>query len=370
MAKIILVSQHINSTSWQLAKALKAQQHEVVLMTSYGEAPPDTSNGIEIMAYFRRWSALEGLRIIPGLFGLQPQIFHLLLEEDRMNGAQIVLSTFAKSHPTCVLTTSLLHIKHGLTRRNPVRYLIEESDIITCPTVENLGQLRGLNVTSRRQGRGILPPVLDLQHAAETTASDEEVLRFVDSLTQEEFIVLPFRETHFKPSSDSFIRLRTIAAKCKVILWGSYSHWSLRDRKKFAAWMETHKCGNKWAVTGELDPSISRTLLQKSTALVLAGQHLTPIEMTEYILRAIQSHAVLVLDSKQSSVHADLWKNGVNCWVLQYEQLQKDLIKLLAKPSLKLAETLSEQFSSERHLMDSSLNELNRLYNRALNHLR
>lgn len=134
--------------------------------------------------------------------------------------------------------------------------------------------------------------------------------------------------------------------------------------------MESHQCGDRWAVTGELNPELSRKLLEKSTALVLAGQSLTPIEMTEYVLRAIHSHAVLVLDSKQANVHSDLWKNGVNCWVLPYEQLQKDLIKLLAKPDLKLPETLSEQFSQERHLMDSSLNELNRLYNRALNHIR
>jgi hypothetical protein len=164
--------------------------------------------------------------------------------------------------------------------------------------------------------------------------------------------------------------LRTVAAKYKVLLWGSYSHWSLRDRKKFAAWMQEYGCGNNWAVTGDIDPSVSATLLQKSTALVLAGLVLTPIEMTEYVLRGMQNNAVLVLDSKQALVHADLWKNGINCWVLQHEQLQKDLIKLLAKPHLKVAETLSEQFSQERHLMDSSLNELNRLYNRALNHLR
>jgi hypothetical protein len=212
--------------------------------------------------------------------------------------------------------------------------------------------------------------VLDLQNSTTDLTEDVELLKFIESLTQDEFIVIPFRETHFKPMSQSFLRLRTIAAKYKVILWGSYSHWTLRDRKKFAAWMDAHGCGNNWSVTGEIDPAVSKILLQKSTALVLAGQPLTPIEMTEYVLRAIQNNAVLVLDSKQALVHADLWKNGTNCWILQHEQLQKDLIKLLAKPSLKLSETLHEQFTQERHLMDSSLNELNRLYNRALNHLR
>ncbi|MBV2167779.1 MAG: hypothetical protein KUL82_03640 [Bdellovibrio sp.] len=369
MAKIILVSKHVNATSWQLAQALKAQQHEVVLLTSHGEVPEDTS-GIEFMGYFKRWSLLEGLRIIPGLFGLQPQILHILLEDDKMNPAQMVLSTFAKSHPTCVLTTSLLNIRYGLSRRNPVRYLIEESDIITCPTVETLGQLRGLNVRSTRQGRGILPPVLDLKTETADTMSDEDDERFLFSLNQEPYVVVPFREASFSPESDSFIRIRALAQKYKVVLWGSYSHWSLRERKKFAAWMDEFQCGNHWSVTGSLSPYLGRLLLEKSSAFVLAGQNLSPVEMTEYYMRAIQSHAVLVLDSKQTSVHSDLWKNTVNCWVLNHHHLQRDLIKLLAKPHLRLPESLSEQLAEDRHLIDSSLNELNRLYNRALNHLR
>jgi len=84
MAKIILVSKYVNATSWQLAQALKSQQHEVVLLTSYGEIPPQDTQGIEFMGYFKKWSLLEGLRIIPGLFGLHPQILHVLLDEDKL----------------------------------------------------------------------------------------------------------------------------------------------------------------------------------------------------------------------------------------------------------------------------------------------
>lgn len=370
MAKIILVSKHVNATSWQLAQALKAQQHEVILLTSYGETPRDTS-GIEFMGYFKKWSFLEGIRIIPGLFGLQPQILHVLLDEDRMSPAQMVLSTFAKSHPTCVLTTSLLNIRKGLSRRNPVRYLIEESDIITCPTVEALGLLRGLDVRSNRQGRGILPPVLDLKATPPAEeAVDSSELHLLETLAQKPYVVIPFNEPRFNPEAESFIRLRTVAQKYKVALWGTYSHWSLRDRKKFAAWMEEFQCADRWLLTGPLSASLTQNLLQKSTALMLAGQQFTPVEMTEYYLRAIQSQAVLILDSRQTSVHSDLWKNTVNCWVLNHGQLQKDLIKLLAKSHLKLPESLSEKLAEDRHLIDSSMNELNRLYNKALNHLR
>ncbi|MNJ92587.1 hypothetical protein D3C87_102600 [compost metagenome] len=365
MAKIILVTKHVSPTSWQLAQALRAQQHEVIFLTSYGEVVDDT-NGIEFMAYFKKWSFFEGVKIIPGLFGLQPQILHFLLEEDRMNPAQMILATFAKSHPSCILTTSLLHVRRGLHRRNPVRYLVEESDIITCPTVETLGQLRGLNVRSVRQGRGILPPVLDLHNHIPDNWFEEDEQRLQDSLQGEPYFVMPFREARFNPDSDKFSRIRTLAQKHKVILWGSYSHWTLRDRKRFASWMAKFECADRWHVTGEISPSLNHTLLQNCEAFVLAGQRFTPAEMTEYYLRAIQAKTVLVLDSAQTGLHSSLWKNTVNCWILDSHHLQAQLVKLLSKSSLKLSEVLSEKLSEDRHLIDNSMNELNRLYNRAL----
>lgn len=370
MAKIILVSKKVNATSWQLAQALRTQQHEVVLLTSYGEVPLEQdTQGIEFMAYFRRWSFLEGVRIIPGLFGLQPQILHLLLDEDRLNAAQILLSTFARSHPSCVLTTSLLDIRRGLSRRNPVRYLVEESDIITCPSIETMVQLRGLNVRALKQGRGILPPVLNLQSTEGLELSDEgEKSSFAQSLSTEDFVVIPFREMSFEPSKDSFARLRAIAQKHRVILWGSYAHWPLRERKKFASWM-SEGGDERWSVTGILNPALSKILLEKSMALFLAGQELTPVEMTEYYMRAIQSSTTLVLDSRQTGLHSDLWHNGVNCWVLRHDCLLEDLTKLLTRPQWRLSGAVSNKIAEERHLMDSSVNELNRLYNRALNHL-
>ncbi len=367
MAKIILVSTKTQSTTWQLAQSLRSQQHEVTVLTSHGDVPPENTNGIEYMAYFKKWSVLEGLKIIPGLFGMQPHILHLILDDDRMNAAQVILSTFAKSHPNCVLTTSLLHIKRGLKKTNPVRYLVEESDIITFPTVESLAQLRGLNVRSTKQGRGILPPALDFKNQPRHLGVlDEDEASLLANLQGQEFFIMPFREGRFNPESDRFARLKMLARRHKVVLWGSYAHWSLRERKQFASWMDKNGCGDHWVVTGEISPYLSRILLEKSEAFVMAGQQFTPVEMTEYYMRAIQAQSTLILDSKQTSVHADLWKNTVNCWVLNAHSLHKDLLKLLERPNFSLPETLSEDWAQSSHIVDSSMNELNRLYNRAL----
>jgi hypothetical protein len=365
MAKIILVTEKANTTSWQLAVALRAQQHEVIFLTGHGETVDD-SRDIEFMAYFKKWNFIEGLKIIPGLFGLQPQILHLLLEEDKLKPAQMVLATFAKSHPACILTTSLLNIRRGLTRTNPVRYLVEESDVITCPTIETLGQLRGLNTRSPRQGRGILPPVLNLMSHHELTENNESVAKMIQQWKEEKFFLVPFNENKFDPESAYFNRLRALAQKHPVVLWGSYAHWSLRERKKFASWFDTFQAGRRWGVTGTLSPNDCRELMEKCEAFVLAGQSFSPIEITEFYFRAIQAKCPLILDSQQASVHSALWRNSINSWILDARHLQSELVKLLARPHLRLPEVLSEKIAQDRQLIDGSLNELNRLYSRAL----
>jgi hypothetical protein len=370
MAKIILVSKKITPTTWHLAQALKSHQHEVVLLTSYGEKPPQDANDIEFLGYFKHWTIMEGFRILPTLIAQGPQIIHLLLEEDRANSAQILLSVFAKSHPSCVLTTTLLNIRKGLKRRNPVRYLIEESDIITCPTVEALGHIRGLNVRSHHQGRGILPPFLSLQvgESVDSILNDDEILLF-ENLRKRPYIVMPFSEALFDPKNPNYDLMRVLAQKYKLVLWGTYSHWPVRERKAFASWMSKIDPSSEWIVTGSLGSVMIQILLKSASALFLAGRDFSPVEMTDYYTHAIKSDVPLILCSNQTSIHSDLWKNSINCWVLNNEQIQSDLIKLLNRPSLKLPESLTRKLAEDRHLIDSSLNELNRLYNRALDHL-
>ena len=365
MAKIVLVSPQVNDTTWQLARALKAQQHDVVLLTSYGESVDDTS-GIEFMAYFKKWSVLEALRVIPGLFGMQAQILHLLLEEDSLNPAQAILAAFARSHPNCILTTSLLHIRRGLGRMNLTRYLIEESDIITCPTVENLAELRGLNIRSRKQGRGILPPVLNINQ--QQSLSAEEVVgerKITEVLAGDKYVVVPFHENTFKADEEFFTRFLSIAKKYKVVLWGSQSSWSLRARKQFAQWTENEEIEDRWVVTGTVSNPVLEDLLSHSEALILAGLPLTPVEITEYFLKAIQTHTTMILDSGQTSVHGGLWQNGVNCWILHSGFIDTEIERLLEKKSLRIADA-TKAITQEQQWLDHPLNELNRLYSRAL----
>jgi hypothetical protein len=367
MAKILLVTENLTPTAIRLATALRHQQHQVTLLTSKDE-DAELPDGIELMRPFKRWSFSEGLRLAPLIYGMNPEIMHLVLEQDQMKPAQMVLSLIAKTLPHCVLTTSLLHIRQGLRRRNPVRYLLQESDVVTCPSVEALGSLRGIRVKSRRQGRGILPPVLNFSEDNSPAERFGPTADLAKSLLGKNYFVMPFIESEFDPSRGAFRRLTLLAAHRHVVLLGSQSSWTLRERKKFQAWMDAKGLASQWTLTGELGQADLRRLLSHAESFVMAGLSLSPMETTEYFLRGIQAGATLVLDNRQSSLHSDLWRHGENCWILPHDEVISSLQGLLGRGSLRRPQTLPENMSLQRDLIDAPLNELNRLYNKALSH--
>lgn len=367
MAKIVLITEKLTATAVSLTIALRQQQHQVTVLTSVDE-DAKLPDDVALMRPFRRWSLVEAFRMAPILFSLDPQVVHLVLEEDRLNTAQILLSLVSKALPRCVLTTSVLNIRDGLRRSNPVRYLLQESDIVTCPSVESLGALRGLNVKSRRQGRGLLPPTLDLNDQENRSLRSGAAVDLQKNLKDQNYFVMPFFETDFDPRKAVFRRLALIATHRHVLLLGSFSAWNLRERKRFQSWMETQGLGAQWTLSGELSPIDLRRLLSKCEAFVIAGLLLNPHESNEYFLRAIHAGATIILDDVQSTLHPDLWRHGENCWILPKDKLFSSLQALLSRDHLNLPKALPENLNFQRDLLDAPLNELNRLYNKALAH--
>ncbi len=377
MAKIILVTEKVNSTSWPLALSLKAQQHEVTFLTSQGEEAANT-NGIRFMAYFKKWSFLEALRILPVIFSYEPQVLHIILDQGGLTSAHAVLASYAKSHPLIVLTTSLLHFERRLRAGSPTRLLLQESDIVTCPSVDSLARLRGMSVRSKKQGRGILPPALDLYESTllEQPYYEEPESKIIidESLSQqlkdEPYFVIPCFEKNFSATDVFFRRLARIAETHFVVLWGSNQDWPVRSRKQFETWMESLGLADRWMFSGALPHPLEHELLQNTQCLILAGIKLSPQAISQFYFKAIQCNTPLALDSKQASVHAHLWQKNINCWILNHESLDREFGTFLTKENFRPPESLKAKLSEDRHLTDTPLNELNRLYTRALSQLK
>ncbi len=358
MAKILLVCEKVTSTAWELAQALKSQQHQVIFLTGHGESVEQT-DGIEFMAYFKSWSALEAARLMPNLVSMNPQIVHFVLESDRVSPAHLFIWGFAKARSSVVFTLTLLHIERALLPRSWLRYLVQHSDIVTFPSIGSLALLRGINIKSERQGRAVLPPVLSFQEGP--IISSDEDLEFEELLSGEPYLVRPFLQGPFDPEAPFFKELLGALRFYKVVLFGSQDHWSLRQRKQFQSWLQDEGFGSRWLLTGHRSIEDAGHLIKNAEALWLSDLDLPPIELTEYFLKAIESTSTLILDSHQELLHAPLWRSGHNCWIK--EELAASFF---ANKPLKLPYEQDRHSVERKDLVDAPLNELNRLYNKAL----
>ena len=360
MAKIVLVGRHLHHTVWPLAQSLQAQQHQVHLITARDAEVQHSTGGIEVMTYFKTWSAWEGLRFIPVLLNLNPQIFHLILEKDQVSVAEWLLAYVAQTLPHCVVTTSFLDPDRGLRNKTWLKFLVEHSDIVTCPSIETLGHLRGLHVQSRRQNRGLLPPLLE--NLNQNTPQTDEFNLLKEKLRGQKTLALPFV---LDPSGLN-LQLKTIlhqlSAQRHIAFLGSWGDWPVRSRKKLTRQLQLASIS--WTLSGSNLPQASQELLQSCEALWLAGLPLSPTAYTELIWMAWQSGTTPIIDTAQAIMHSRLWKDGVNCHILKKDHLKSELSRILALPSLQTLEHLSPQ--NARDLIDHSTNDLNRLYNKAL----
>lgn len=367
MAKIVLVAKEINSITWQLATALRSQQHEIVFVSSYDQSPPENNDYIQVLTFLKTWSWFEGLKILPLLLGAQPQIIQLLPENEKLEPAFLTIAAFAKAHPGIILTTSLMKTTRSLRNRKLLKYLLAESDIVTCPSAESMAQLRGIETRIRNQGRVILPPMLNLSEDIKThslSESSEESL-FIEKLPQQ-FVLMPFYEKSFSPQSNWSQRFIKICKKYHVVLLGSMNNWSPRERKLFQQWCEDQGIAAQWTLTGVTPLPMKEKLLQLAQVLWLAGCDLSSTELIEHYMMAIHNNCTLVLDHRQAQVHAALWKHGENSWILNAHRLPSEIDKVLKFETLKTPIKLNDSIAEQRHWMDLPLNELNRLFNKAL----
>ena len=360
MARIILLSRSIQHTTWPLALSLKSQQHDVHLITDRN-SELENSNDLNVMTYFSRWNVWEALRFVPHLLSLNPQIFHIVLEQNKMSSAELILSLVAASIPHCIVTTSLLDSDIKFRKNSWVKSLVERSDIVTCPSMEALGNLRGLNIQNRRQNRGLMPPLLSTPKEAVDPSEGLENIKV--QLKKKPSIAVPFILEPSGLSKNMKAWLSVISKKYHVVFLGNWENWSVRSRKKITRELDEITSG--WSLSASTNHFESEYLLSACKALWLAGLPLSPTAYSQNLWMSWQTQTPLIIDTIQASMHSGLWKDELNCHIIHDDpsELVQETERLMKK-SLETPEKLNIQ--TTRDLMDHSTNDLNRLYNKAL----
>lgn len=371
MAKVILVSTHLTENVQQLALSLASQKQDVTLITSYDAEPSLQLKEVEVLTFFKKWSVLEAIRIAPLALSFQPQMIHFI-SENSQNFSTGFLTFFglAKAHPTTKVSFSVMSLQPQDLRQKRLKWLLSHSDLLSCSRLEELSYLRGFKSQNLEQIRFILPPFLsrtNIQSDLAHRLTDQEMSHgssgdpnktFVNQ-PEEQQITLPPLPDKFEMSEAWYQIFATILNQKPVLIQGDLSTWPVRQRKLFFDWASHIQNRFDWQFLGP-------QTVQNQRVIWLAGLDLNPSLLSTYFSQSLSLQATLVLDQKQAQVHAGFWKHGETCWILSSKNILSEAQQLLAQPHLDLSENLRAAKPELSHWLDLPLNELTRLYNKAL----
>ncbi len=363
MAKILILARTLQPTALDLAQSLH-HNHEVTLVTGKHEEFTG-SYDFPILTFFEKWSALEALQFLPVLLQMNPEIVHTLCQDDKLSLAETFITLWANRFQSALLSTSLFRLKRRLTWTNPMKQLVEKSQVVTTANVPMMGHLRGLNIRPKRQSRGVLPPILRVKSSH---IGRPEMPEWMSRLRTERLILIPFSLEFFDITDPAIEFAKVFSEKYFVVFLGDNSDWKLREKKQFSHYLQSTSLKDRWLLTGDLQEHQVQELLRSAEALFLARLKLSVTEINRWLLLGSTMPVSLIMDTSQASIHSQIWRNRENSWILSLQDTKKDLYELMDVETLKLQpEHLDELRTSVSLQLDSPVNELNRLYQKAIN---
>ncbi|MCE3010116.1 MAG: hypothetical protein LW875_05845 [Proteobacteria bacterium] len=333
MARIALVSKKWSSSLETLALSLHQSRHEVLVITSQGEAPTH-SFPFQILSYFQTWSSFEAIQFFARFLNQAPEIWHFVFsdpDQERPTLGMHALAAMAKSLPRRTIATSLFG---PVTQSWRWKAFLSMADLATCPTRESLMHLKRKNRITRLTETEVIPPMTKLM-SADSSHNQEELMRLTQSLGS--FLLVPsdrFPEGAEWDLIEDHHRLLICGARRWHQSKRTYLHQTLSDS----------------------DLSL---VMDKSKAVLIAFSDLDPSELMRIHQLAEKTKTPVIAHPRQAEALPGLCVHRKNGWVLD-RGLDTLRQILLENPSLNLAPW--ESTNTAYTLIDSCVNELNRLY--------
>lgn len=333
--RILIITEELNSVVWTFAKSLQQQKQDVMVLTTrdqdFATNPPFTT-----LTPFRKWSMIEGARLIPRLITWNPDVFHFFYASEKQypRAAQWVISTFAAGLPQKTLVASFF--SDGNVRSFRDRAFLKLFDVNTFGTRSQLMRLKRKKLLPEGAIAEVLPPI-EADSFIATTRVRPEVEKLISTLGQ--FILIPDRAPRFLPPA--FFKER------------GFEVLALRDRFRPHSWH---------FATGPLSAAERDYVFSKAHALLIAECDLSVLELRRFHQLCERNRLPVVATAYQNELLPGLCWDGKSGWVL--DQGLAGLQKIMAdNPELKLEREFSGYSGVE--LVDNAMNELLRLYQRA-----
>lgn len=335
MAKVALMTETLSPLALNLASALEQQKQEVVLITSRSEIEKAPSK-IRVLAPFKRWSSFEALRAAPALLGENFDVWHFLFPttDARPRTAHWMLAALARGIPGKVIAGSFSNIQNVAGWKN--EKFIGLLDLALFPNRSFLMQMKRRHTFGSHTLAEVLPP-LDWMPSTSTPRFRDETQRLLSGLRP--FLILPDLQSGPKWLSQSPVDFVVLRAPPRR--GSSHPHVFY---------------------TGELYPAEREAFMKRAKALCLLYGDYSVLEL-QLFHQWSEKHQIPVIANKhQTELWPGLCWHTKSGWVLEESgDPLRDL--LVQNPSLQLERGFENY--PHRELVDSTLNELLRLYQKS-----
>lgn len=352
MAKIALVSRSINHEVLDLARSLMAQQNEVTLITSRTENIPDNLS-FQVITPYKKWNAFETFRLFPRLLSQMPDIIHFVFSEANQKPtiAEWLLCQLIQPIPGKIAAVSFFH---SPTDFDSVwlKAFLRSCHLITWASRSHLLASKRSHKLSRNPVVEVLPPFFDLPNTQEPQHEEVEKLTttlnryFVVPSDPEDFYKAVKKEELFFDEKFNFLFLaERPVLKNKLFQKHDLSYFYLSSNES-------------------TDIELA---LKKSKALLLAFSDLSVLELQRYFQLSLRTKTPLIIRPRQNDLFPGLVVPDRTGWVLQNgEDSLRELIHNNPNLDLNLSLERNSNRNLSHDLIDSSINELHRFYQRAL----
>lgn len=342
MAHIALISTSFHPQVQILAKALIHQRHKVTLITSKDQDVPADFDG-NVLRPFDKNSTWEALRLIPRLISQIPDIWHFVFTEpeDDPTPAHWILAQFARSIPHKIVVATFFSQLVGKKRWRLMPFLVN-CDLITTGQRESLMYLKREYKVRPTTLLDIMPPLESSPYDLPAT-QDEDIHRMAVALGK--FFFVPGSPTEMERNHHDLSFLQSKDFNYKLVFSSHRQHSS-----------------KNYICVGDLSPSQIMQLMSVSRGTLLAFHDFSLLELQKISHMSRLTKSPLIVRPQQNESLPGLCRPNKTGWVLEQGATSLHQI-MLSNPDLNLSR--AEIGNIRMDLMDNSLNELQRLYQKA-----
>lgn len=348
MAKIALVCKEIHPIVLSLANQLIAHKNELIIITSKDSEVPKNIEA-QVLRPFQKWSALEAFRLFAKLMGNMPDVFHFVFTNTNQSPttAHIVLSQLIQPIPGRVVASSFFHSPYVISPLRMKLFLFG-NHLVTWGTSSHLITARRSFSIPKNSLTEVIPPLSD-ETIQSTETHSNQMEQLLNSLG--DYLLIPGNPEDFYKKTKSWQLLTN--RKMKLVF--------LCERPAQRKHTLDHfYLGNPYGVD-------LLYAIQESKGILLAFSDLSLLELQQFYQWSHLTGTPLLVRPRQLEMYPGLVVENKTGWILESGEQSLDQL-LKTNPELRIQR--KQDLQPMLDIIDSTMNELNRMYNKAIAHRR